>query len=378
MNHRLNKKKIFILISIILVLILFIIFTILYSKNASFRGFFDKYIFRKNIVEGTLPEISYGNSDVFAFDNQIISLENNILTFFNKSASKAFSLDVDISEPIFKTCGNYLCIAEKNGYKLYLIQNRNIVWQKDIDGHISDVSLNKNGYVAVAISDKSYKTICKVFSDTGTELFTTFHSKTYVIDSAISNDNKYLALAEVDSSGINISSAIKIISIDTAISNSTNSIQYSHIAPSDNLIINIDFCNNSLVCIYDNHIDVISNNSCNELTHFENTNVIFADINNKLIQIEKKPAGLFSSEFELQITNVNNQTKKIYTLKKEPKSIEVLDDIIAVNFGTEALFINNNSWLIKDYSASQEINSIILSDNLAGIIFKDKIEFLSL
>ena len=49
-----------------------------------------------------------------------------------------------------------------------------------------------------------------------------------------------------------------------------------------------------------------------------------------------------------------------------------------INFGTEVLFINNYGWLIKKYTSSQEIQSITISNNLAGIIYKDKIEFLNL
>lgn len=378
MDKKLSRKKLFILIAIILFLILFVVFSILYSKNASVRVFFDMYIFKKNITEGTLPKISYTDCDVFAFDNYIVTLENNVLTFYNKSASNAGSLELEISSPLFASCGNYLCVAEKNGSKIYLIHNKVIVWQKDVEGNISNISLNKNGYVSVSVSNTSYKAICKLFSNTGTELFTNFLSKTYVVDSAISSDNKYLALAIVDSSGITISSSIKLISIDDAISGSSNSVQYAYTAPADSLVVNIEFCDNTLVCIYDNHIDVISNNSCNELTNFQSSNIIFADVNNKLIQIEKKSSGLFSSKFELQIVNSKDNSKNLYEFEKEPKTIEVCESVIAINFGTEALFINNNSWLIKDYSASQEINSIILSDNLAGIVFKDKIEFLSL
>lgn len=378
MNKGLNKKKLFILITIALLLILFMVFSILYSKNASVRGFFDMYIFKKNITEGTLPKISYSDCDVFAFNNYIVTLGNNVLTFYNKSASSVGSLELEISAPLFASCGNYLCIAEKNGSKIYLIHNKVIVWQKDIEGNISNISLNKNGYVSVSISNTSYKTICKLFSDTGTELFTNFLSKTYVVDSAISSDNKYLALAIVDSSGITISSSINLISIADAINGSSSSVQYAYTAPTDSLVVNIEFCDNTLICIYDNHIDAISNNSCNELTNFQNSNIIFADVNNKLIQIEKKSSGLFSSKFELQIVNSKDNSKKSYEFEKEPKTIDVCENVIAINFGTEALFINNSSWLIKDYSASQEINSIILSDNLAGIVFKDKIEFLSL
>ena len=112
--------------------------------------------------------------------------------------------------------------------------------------------------------------------------------------------------------------------------------------------------------------------------NFKVANILFADINNKLIQIEKISTGLLSSKFELQILDIPSLEKKVYTLDKEPKSIEVFGNIIAVNFGTEILFINNYGWLIKDYTSYQEVQSIMLSNNLASIVYKDKIEFLSL
>ena len=70
--------------------------------------------------------------------------------------------------------------------------------------------------------------------------------------------------------------------------------------------------------------------------------------------------------------------RKVYSLDREPKSIEVFGNVVAINFGTEVLFINNSGWLIKNYTSTQEVQSIVLSNNLAGIVFKDKVEFLSL
>ena len=109
-----------------------------------------------------------------------------------------------------------------------------------------------------------------------------------------------------------------------------------------------------------------------------NNNILFADINNKLVQFEKLSTGLLSSEFELQILDIPNIDKKVYSLDKEPKSIQIFGNVIAINFGTEILFINNSGWLIKNYTSSHEIQSIVLSNDLAGIIYKDKIEILSL
>ena len=65
-------------------------------------------------------------------------------------------------------------------------------------------------------------------------------------------------------------------------------------------------------------------------------------------------------------------------MNKEPKSIEAFGNVVAVNFGTEVLFINDSGWLIKNYTSYQEIQSVVVSSNVAGIIYKDKIEFLGL
>lgn len=378
MKRKLNKKKVIISILIVLIFILSIVFSILYRKNLSVRFFFDEYIFRKNITENTLPKLSNESEYTYAYEDYIVCLEKNVLTFYNKSANKISSLDIEVSNPIFESYGDYLCVAEKNGSKLYLISNKNIVWQKDIEGKISNLTVNKNGYIALSISDTTYKTICKLYDDKGTELFTTYLSKTYIVDSSISDDNKYLAIAETDFSGIAIQSNIKIISIDKALSNSTDTIQYNHTAPIGNFIVNIHYCDNNLVCIYDNHIDIIKNNSVSEVANFETSNILFADANNKLIQVEKRDTGLLSTEFELQIIDTESKEKSIYSLDREPKSVEVFGNVIAINFGTEIIFINNSGWLIKNYTSSQEIQSIVLSNDLAGIIFKDKIEILSL
>ena len=53
-------------------------------------------------------------------------------------------------------------------------------------------------------------------------------------------------------------------------------------------------------------------------------------------------------------------------------------DIIALNLGTEIEFINTEGWLVKRYIANQEITNIVVSDNIAGIIYRDKIEIVNL
>ena len=383
-KQKVNKKKVIKIIIILICIILIATTIALYITNEKCREILDKYVFRKEIYENNLPiiEIDSGeNVNTYAYSKYIAILNQNKLKIYNKLANEEANLDIEISSPIFESNGNFLGIAEKNGKKIYLINNKNIIWQKEIEGNISSININKNGYVSVIITGTGYKTVVQTFDSDGNELFKDYLSSTNVIDTDISNDNKYLAIAEANFSGIVIQSSIKIISIDEAKQNSSDSIKYTYLAKANDLIINIKYSNkNELVCMYDSHIDILNQDKNNELLNFENEEVLFSDINllSKIVKITKKSTGLFSAEAEVQIIDCNTQDITIYSIENIPKKICVKDNVIAINLGTSVVFINNNGWLIKKYQSSQEIQKVILGNDIAGIVSKNKIEIISL
>ena len=369
----------------LVVLLIGVIITaiVLYTKNEPYRNFLDKYLFRKNINESNLPQIEIDSgrvSGMYSYNRFISIFEGNKLNLYNRYGNKEASLDIDAVNPIFESNENYLVIGEKLGQKLYFINGKNIVWQKEIEGKINSISINRNGYVAVTIAGTSYKTVIKTFDSNGDELFTTYLASTSVIDTEISNDNKYLAIAEANFSGIVVQSTIKIISIEDAKNNTGDSIKYTYIANSGDLITNIKYQRNYLICMYDEHIDIYNNGQNTELINFKNEDVIFADIDftSKVIVITKKNAGLFNSESELQIIDSSSKAKTLYTIESVPKSVYVKDNTIAINLGSSVLFIKDNGWLQKKYDSSQEIQNVLSCSEVAGIVSKNKIEIVSL
>lgn len=385
-NKELNKGKIIKISIIFICAILLITAIILYNNNDNVRKFFDVYIFRKIINEEKVASIEVDTSkniNAFAYSRYLALLDQNILTLYNKSGNKEHSLEIEISNPIFDANGNYLCIADKGGQKLYLISNKNIVWQAEIEGNISNINVNKNGYVSVIISGTSYKNVVKIFNSSGNELFKKYFSKTNVIDADISNDNKYLAIAESDLSGIVIQSNIEIISIEDVQSNSSESIKYTHVAKADDLIINIKYnTKNDLVCMYDNHIDLLKGEENTELVNLNDKDILFADANlsSKIVKLTKRADGFLNTYIEMQIINSSNTNSvSTYKIENTPKEIYVQGNMIAVNLGTSVMFISDSGWLVKEYqSKREEIQNIVMCNEVAGIISKNKISIISL
>ena len=383
-NKKVNKKKIAILTIIILIVVIIIVKFGLYNTNDQARGWIDKNIFRKEIQQDKVATIDLKesqNSSIYAFNKYIGILNKTKFSIYGNTGNEEKTLDIQISNPIWGSANRFLVVAENKGQKLYLISDKDIAWESEVEGNIAQVHVNKNGYVAVVIVDTSYKTVIKMYSPQGKELFNTYLSSSRAVDVSVSNDNKYLAIAEVDTSGTMIQSNIKVISIDKASTDPTNALENTYKSQENKLITNIKYQNkNKLVCMYTDSIHEIENGEDITLIDNQNKKVIFQSINltNRACSIEEKSSGLFTADSLVNIVNVENHETKQYTANSITKELYTYGDIIAINLGTEVEFINIDGWLVKRYVANQEITNIVVSDSITGIIYRDKIEIINL
>lgn len=383
-EKKVNKKKIVILTIIIVFIVIAIITIGLYSTNDKAREWIDKNIFRKEVLQDKVATIDLKenqDSNIYAFNKYIGILNKTKFSIYNSTGSQEKTLDLQISNHIWGSANRFLAIAENKGKKVYLISDKDIAWEAEVEGNISQVHVNKNGYVAVVIVDTSYKTVIKTYNPQGKELFNTYLSSTRAVDVSISNDNKYLAIAEVDTSGTMIQSSIKVISIDKASTDPTNSLENTYKGEENKLITNIKYQNkNKLVCMYTDSIHQIENGEDITLIDNQNKKVIFQSVNlvNRACSIEEKSSGLFTADSLVNIVNIENHEIKQYTASSVTKELYTYGNIIAINLGTEVEFISTDGWLVKRYVANQEITNIVVSDSIAGIIYRDKIEIINL
>lgn len=236
--------------------------------------------------------------------------------------------------------------------------------------------------MAVTIVDTIYKTVIAMYSSEGEHLFNTVLSSTRVVATSISDDNKYLALAQVDTSGTIIQSNIKIISIEEGKNNPDNSVKTIYNGENNDLITNIKYQEkDKLLCMYTDKITAIKTDETVEtIQEYGDKKVSFAsiDLSNASITVEEKSSGIFTADSIVNIINSDSKSKALYTAESVTKEIYTSDNIIALNLGSQVEFINTNGWLVKRYIAEQEITSIVLSNSIAGIVYRDKIEIINL
>ena len=152
------------------------------------------------------------------------------------------------------------------------------------------------------------------------------------VDVSISNDNKYLAIAEVDTSGTIIQSNIRITSIEKARTDPSNSVENNYKSEQNKLIVNIAYQNKDrIVCMYTDTINVIENGQ--ESVVFDNKDKKITaqsiDLENYFATIQEESSGIFTANSVINIVNAESKSTQNYTVETSVKEMYTKGNIIA-------------------------------------------------
>lgn len=379
-----SKETIMKVFVLVFIATLIIIAIARYITDEDFRYNIDTNLLKKEISEENLNTIeidSDTNPSIFAYDKYIAVLSKNKFSEYTSDGKIAAELDVNISVPLVATNDKYMVLAEKDGQRIYLISGSNILWQNDLEGSISRVNVNKNGYVSVIIKTTIYKSVVVFFNNNGVEIFRSYSSSNYAVCTSVSTNNKYLAIGEVDYSGTIVKSYVKIFSVELTQTDPDNSIIYTYESENWEIITNINYqSKDAAICMFNSYVQKVSLDS-NERLYDIIADDIFVDTNlsEGFVVVDKQSSGFFSYEYELTIKSTTNKTENLYILNSDlPKTINVSGNIMALNLGNEVQIINSNGWLLKKYISGKQISNVVVGDTIVGIVYKNKIEIINL
>ena len=384
-ENKLNFSKSKIL-KIVLFFIAVVCVAIVFSRyltDDEFQKEVDIKVFKKQIIESTSNTIeinSDSNPYIYAYSKYISVFGKNIFTIYDKDANVVTTLDMNITEPEMNSDENYLVAYEKNGSKLYLVENTIKLWEKDIDGDIYRASVNKNGYVVALIKNSTYKSVVIIYDNSGNELFRTFLATSYAICSEISEDNKYLAIGQIDYSGTIVKSVVKLISVENVKGSSQDSILYTYESEANKILNNLKFnTKDEVICMFDSYIQKISGLSDEKICDITNEDIL-VDVNleNNIVKVEKETSGLFSYQYQISLKNTIGKSDSMYVLENDiPKKMQVTKNLICVTLLNEVKIISSKGWLIKSYVTNTGIQDIVIGTNIVGIVYNNKIEIIN-
>lgn len=370
------KKFVFV---IFLVLLLFIGSSYVYTNFDELKSYWSNEDWKLIEVLETISLNNYYTID--GNSSNLIIVGNNYLHGYSSNGKENFDISVSLKNAVTATAGDYCIIGEKDASRVYMINSNAKIWEFDVQGTIFDVYVNKNGYAAIVYKQVGYKSLIKVIKPDGEELFTTYLASTYAIDVEISNDNKVLAIAEIDAEGISVKSLIELIDMSDLESKNSQKMTLEE----DTLITNIEYnSKNKLIVQTDKNILI---QEANELKVFvenfdEKTKIVSIESPDNPIVISKSENGLFDTSYVLKIYDYKNSETacKEYQIDEAPSIVTAQNGNIAMQLEKELVIVNSNGKLVKKSDISGSIKSIVIfnNGNAIAVIHRDKVEFMKI
>lgn len=380
-KERKKNRKMIKITAITMVCIVVLVVVALYMANNTFSSFIDTYVLRKEISEGSINSVTIDTENislVYPYENNLVIYADGNINFYNTEAKQVGNIELTLSKPIADGKGKYLALADYESQKVCLVKSNSLVWQKDVEGKISKVTVNKQGYVAISVTGTTYESIVMVYNPKGDLLFSKYISN-YVMATDISQDSKYLAVAEVDNSSIMPTTTITIISMDLASTKSESATVNTYQADANDLLTGMKYQNkNILLCGFDSYVLKMDEYSSQKIYEKDDlTAYVDVNINSGFVRVDKEESSVFKSDYRLKIKGADN-SEKVYIIEGSLKSLKAKNDLIALNLGKEVQFVDKNGWLKKKFVSSKEIKDVLISSQIAAIVYKDKISIINL
>ena len=149
-------------------------------------------------------------------DGYTVVLTDSHLTYLNGSGAEVNRYGCAYSQPLLRTEGKYVLVAEQSGRRLQLTtRNKSVLeWESDLD--IRSVALNTLGQTAVLTEGpQGYAVQVKIYDKEGKVLYTR-SSNRMVTDVALSPDGTTVSLVSVEAADGTLSTRLEVFSLASA------------------------------------------------------------------------------------------------------------------------------------------------------------------
>lgn len=152
------------------------------------------------------------NSSYAALEDCLIICSGNRLLVYSDGGSLYADMEVSINHPVLVTEGEYALVYDAGGQELYLFSQRQLIHEYTAhpDNAIIAARVNENGWLAVVEESAGYKASATVYNDSYQPVITENISSNFVMDAAISPDNRHLALVTIGQQDTTFAASIRI------------------------------------------------------------------------------------------------------------------------------------------------------------------------
>ncbi len=308
------------------------------------------------------------NTEFMPYKNGIICARTNYMSFIDKTGALVWETETAIVNPILKTAGNYIMLAEDGRNKICLYESGKLLYDTDDPDPIIGANVSSNGDVIAVTNKASYKGGISVYNKTGARIFSWASGSDAVLCADISASSRRAAVSLLNTD-TTVKSSIQLFNINQSDS-------YAKIEADNTVIFDISFKGNILNAFGDNRIVGISDSGkvvydtvfdTAQLTHSASD-----DNGNKLLSLD---------DGNIPMINMYSGDDKLIgsvPLTGVTDFIDIEGKKLLYNIGRDVFFGKINSKSILKYTAAMDIKKLmIISNDAFVIVYSNSLEIVT-
>ena len=312
-----------------------------------------------------IPYEYASESDYSAYGDGIICASTNYMRYINGSGEIEWECATSVIDPILRTAGNYILIAQEGGTKLCLYEGSKLIYDTDCDDNILSANLSQKGDCVLVTTKDLYKGAIAAYNKSGNLIFARSSGGGSVIDAAISPSSRNIAVSLLDTEDM-VRSTVEIFDI-------TKNDPVSSVVFDDTILFDVEYFKNTINAIGDNSsIGIKSNGEVIYDMRFDGS-----DLNHYAFDSRGNKLLLLSAS--------NIPTFKVCNAKgRETASRAVLEMADYLCIGNGRMMYNNDREILMGkingktysrYTASMDIRRLIMvNKNTFFIVYSNSVE----
>ncbi|NLV37063.1 MAG: hypothetical protein GXY17_10375 [Clostridiaceae bacterium] len=309
-------------------------------------------------------EYDAGEKPIFlAYKSNLVKCGSSGIWFLDKTGEIIRSEGLIYSNPIVKTIGSQLLVADRITGEISVLDEKTVRWKEKLDTSVLNADINEDGYVTVITGAKRDNNVIRVFEPHGVELFQKVIANDFAVSANVSPSGNMLTLSGINTGAVGVFSIYK--SYDMKGNDLTN-LSFEESAE----LLPIFWYNNddSIFAVGDRAAASIG--PTGELIwekHFRR--VIGAEPvgDGRLALVEESADGTM-----LKIYSSEGEELAFGVLESKPEGMNAKRGTICVNTSDIAYFFNDKCKSISRYEAGSPIKQVCLLDKRQAAVITDR------
>lgn len=296
----------------------------------------------------------------------IVIAKSNYLALFDKSGNTLWDTNTSVVNPILRTEGEFILLAEKEGKKVCLFKDKKLVFSIDSPNEILTAELSANGDSVLVTKKEFYKNAICVYNERGEQIFSWSSGTDSIISADISSSSRRVAAALV-----NTDTRVKSYVMFFDINKET---PYHNIEFTESLIYKTHFIGETLNIEADNRIAGINTDGdvLWDLT-FTDKDLILTSVDGngkRIAAIEKNNIP------SLLVLDKDADINTTVNLDISPDYADIKDKVLIYN--NERIVIFGEPRRLGRYITSMDIKGLKVTDSDSFIVvYNNSLEFVT-